>query len=162
MTFDEEWAGLVSAAKERQQAVGVRLNQLDPGPGGPSGGSQHDLVVKQDDLGAVGHEAFRLHSELRKRADIAGAGSGKGESGSTALAAKELSGRNLTMGAELYTTLSVWTSQVKTVLQMCAHISNHLDYSKKSHAADDAAIAASLRNRDGTAVPVSEISKYVK
>ncbi|MFZ4268812.1 hypothetical protein ACOZFM_24335 [Streptomyces arboris] len=162
MAFAEEWAGLVSAAKERQRTVGMRLNQLDPGPGGPSGGPQPDLVVNQDDLGAVGHEAFRLHSELRKRADIAGAGSGKGESGSTALAAKELSGRNLTMGGELYTTLSVWTSQVNTVLQMCAHISNHLDYSKKSHVDEDRAIAATMRNRDGTAVPVSEISTYVK
>lgn len=118
------------------------------------------MVVNQDDLGAVGHEAFRLHSELRKRADIAG--SGKGESGPTALAAKELSGRNLTMGGELYTTLSVWTSQANTVVQMCAHISNHLDYSKKSHVDEDRAIAATMRNRDGTAVPVSEISTYVK
>lgn len=162
MTFNEEWAGLVSAAKERQQPVGVRLNQLEPGSGSSSGGSQHDLVVTQDDLGAVGHEAFRLHGELRKKADIAGAGGDKGGSGSTALAAKELSDRNLTMGGELYTTLSVWDSQIKTVLQMCAHISNHLDYSKKSHANEDEAIAASLRHRDGTAVSVSEISKYVK
>ncbi|MFF8191086.1 hypothetical protein ACF05L_09450 [Streptomyces bobili] len=45
---------------------------------------------------------------------------------------------------------------------MCAHISNHLDYSKKLHANDDAAIAAALRGRDGTAMPVSEISTYVR
>jgi hypothetical protein len=159
MTFNEEWAGLVSAAKERQ-TVGTQLNQLEPGTG--SGGSNHDLVVTQDDLGAVGHEAFRLHDQLHKKADIAGADGDKGGAGSTAQAAKELSDRNLTMGAELLTTLSVWDSQVKTVRQMCAHISNHLDYSKKSHAENDRAIEAALRHRNGTAVSVSEISKYVK
>ncbi|WP_405384448.1 hypothetical protein [Streptomyces milbemycinicus] len=76
--------------------------------------------------------------------------------------AKALSDHNFTMGEELSTTVSVWTSQVKTMLQMCAHISNHLDYSKKSHANDDELIAASFRNRDGSAVSVSEISKMVK
>ncbi|MGK5631460.1 hypothetical protein [Streptomyces sp. URMC 123] len=159
MTFTSEWAALMSAAKEPGQSTGTRLNQLDPASGG---GSNQDLVVTQDDLGAVGHEAFLLHERLRKAADIAGAGSDKSGAGSTAQAAKECSDRNLTMGGELYTTLSTWDSQVKTVLQMCAHISNHLDYSRKAHAADDKAIAATLRHRDGSAVSVSEISKYVK
>ncbi|MGY0058414.1 hypothetical protein ACWY4P_17980 [Streptomyces sp. LZ34] len=159
MTFDSEWAELVSAAREKQ-SVGMRLNKAEPGAGGS--GANHDLVVHQDDLGAVGHEAFEVHGMLHKKADIAGAGIDKSGAGSTAQAAKELSTRQLTMGDELYTTLEVWTTQVKTVLQMCAHISNHLDYSKKAHAKDDAEIAASLRQRDGSAVSVSEISKYVK
>jgi len=102
MTFDEEWAGLVSTAEERHQA-GMRLNQAEPGPGG----SNHDLVVTQDDLGAVGNEAFRLHGRLHKGADISGAGSDRSGVGSTAQAAKELSSRNMTMGGELSTTLSV-------------------------------------------------------
>ncbi|GAA2342566.1 hypothetical protein [Streptomyces cuspidosporus] len=159
MTFDSEWAELVSAAKE-QQSVGMRLNRAEPGSGGS--GKDHDLVVHQDDLGAVGHEAFELHGVLRKKADIAGAGIDKSGAGSTAQAAKEMSGHRLTMGDELYTTLEVWGTQVKTVLQMCAHISNHLDYSKKAHAKDDEEIAASLRHRNGAAVSVSEIAKYVK
>ncbi|WNO71524.1 hypothetical protein OHA05_29160 [Streptomyces sp. NBC_00306] len=121
-----------------------------------------DLVVHQDDLGLVGNEAFRVHGELRKGADVAGAGAGSDGVGSTARAAAELTARNFSAGGELLITLEVWESQVKTVLQMYAHISNHLDFSKKSHARDEAEIAASLRGRDGTAVPVSEISKYVK
>lgn len=123
-----------------------------------------DLVVTQDDLGAVGHEAFVLHDRLRKGVDLAGAGAGAGKSGegSTARAARELSARNLDSGGELYNTLSVWTSQVKTVLQMCAHVSNHLDYSKKSHASDDAQIESVIRDRAGAALPVSEISKLVR
>ncbi|MFG2877788.1 hypothetical protein ACGFYU_22785 [Streptomyces sp. NPDC048337] len=133
MTFDKEWADAKAATS----------------------GSSPDLVVTQDDLGAVGHEAFILHDQLRKKTDIAG-------SGATARTATEFSSRNLTMGSELSVTLSTWDSQVKTVLQMYAHISNHLDYSKKSHANNDEAIAASLRHRNGSAMSVSEIQGYVK
>ncbi|GGW86593.1 hypothetical protein GCM10010350_83720 [Streptomyces galilaeus] len=161
MTFGDEWAQLVSQARQRQSA-GMRLNQLEPGSGGTGGGADMDLVVTQDDLGAVGHEAFLLHGELHEKADIVGTGADRNGEGSTARAARECTDRNLAMGGELYTTLSVWDSQVKTVLQMCAHISNHLDFSKKLHANDDAAIAADLRGRDGTAVPVSAISSYVR
>lgn len=148
MTFDQEWAGLMSEAKERQSA-GMRLNTGETPPGTPGAGSPYGLVVTQDDLGAVGNQAFLLHAELRKKADIAGAGSDAGGTGSTAQAAKELSAHNMTMGGELSTTLSVWDSQVKTVLQMCAHISTHLNYSKKPHAKDDELIEASML---GTAV----------
>ncbi|WP_405790607.1 hypothetical protein OG753_28165 [Streptomyces sp. NBC_00029] len=136
MTFDEEWA----AAKQSTATTG---------------GSSYDLVVTQDDLGAVGHEAFVIHRELRKKSDIAG-------TGASGRAAAECSARNLAMGSELSVTLSTWDSQVKTVLQMYAHISNHLDYSKKSHANNDEAIAASMRHRDGSAMSASEIQRYVK
>ncbi|MER7729589.1 hypothetical protein ABTX80_01770 [Streptomyces erythrochromogenes] len=136
MTFDEEWA----AAKR---------NAATPG------GASYDLVIMQDDLGAVGHEAFVVHGELRKKSDIAG-------TGATSRAAAECSAKNLAMGSELTATLSTWDSQVKTVLQMYAHISNHLDHSKQAHARDDEAIAASLRHRDGSAMSVAEIQRYVK
>jgi hypothetical protein len=155
MSFDEEWAQLKSGAGE-SGPVGTATNSAGSAAGGTG------LVVRQDDLGAVGSAAFRLHGELRRRTDLAGTGADSAGAGTTSRAATELQNRNLTSGAELHTTLEVWTSQVKTVLQMCAHISNHLDYSKKQHANDDAGIAASLRRRDGTAVPVSEIAKFVK
>jgi hypothetical protein len=160
MAFDEEWRQLVAGAKDRQVA-GTQLNSAHAGPGadGPSGG---DLVVQQDDLGAVGNEAYTLHGGLHKKADIAGSGADKDGAGSTARAARELSQRSFTSGDALTLALDVWGSQVKTVLQMCAHISNHLDYSKKAHAKDEAEIAASFKHRDGSAVSVSELSKYVK
>ncbi|MEU7243722.1 hypothetical protein [Streptomyces sparsogenes] len=164
MSFDSEWSQLKADAAG-QQSAHTRLNQLAAaggGGGGEDGGRASDLVVHQDDLGAVGHEAFVLHGKLRKAADIAGAGADKEGVGSSMQSAKALSDHNFTMGEELSTTVSVWTSQVKTVLQMCAHISNHLDYSKKSHANDDELIAAAFRNRDGSAVSVSEISEMVK
>ncbi|MFJ3996993.1 hypothetical protein [Streptomyces parvus] len=118
--------------------------------------------MHQDDLGAVGSEAFRVRGELRKRTNLAGAGADKAGAGTTARAAAELQSRNLSAGGELYTTLEVRTSQVKPVLEMCAHISNHPDYSKKSAANDEGEIAATLRGRNGSAVPVSELQKYVK
>ncbi|MGW5343670.1 hypothetical protein [Streptomyces sp. NPDC004050] len=136
MTFDEEWA----AAKQSAATAG---------------GTSYDLVVTQDDLGAVGHEAFVVHGELRKKSDVAG-------TGATGRAAAECSAKHLAIGSELSVTLSTWDSQVKTVLQMYAHISNHLDYSQQAHARDDEAIAASLRHRDGSAMSVSEIQRYVK
>ncbi|MFD0317622.1 hypothetical protein [Streptomyces flavalbus] len=119
-----------------------------------------DLVVRQDDLGAVGHEAFVLHGDLVKKVDIAGAGMNSDHAGSTHQAAAALSRSNFRMGDELMTTLSVWESQVKAVRQPCAHISNHLDFSKKPHANDDTEIAAEIAQRDGSALPASELGKY--
>nr|WP_065848854.1 hypothetical protein [Streptomyces mutomycini] len=159
MTFEDEWAQLTSDARDRRSAQ-MRLNAAGTTPS--RSGTHGDLVVHQDDLGAVGNEAFRVHGALQKSADIAGAGMDKSGAGTTARAAAELKSRNFDLGTELYSTLEVWTSQVKTVLQMCAHISNHLDYSKKSHTKDEAEVLAALTRRDGSAVPVSELLKYVK
>ncbi|WP_374983409.1 hypothetical protein [Streptomyces fradiae] len=161
MAFEDEWTQLKADAREQRSAK-LSLDSTGKPPGGATG-ADADLVVQQDDLGAVGSEAYRLHGEVQRRADLATAGSDdRGDAGTTARAAAELRSRNFSSGDELYTTLEVWHSQVKTVLQMCAHISNHLDYSKKSHAREDAEIAASFRRRDGSAVPVSELLKYVK
>lgn len=151
----EEWERAKAAASEGQ-AARMQLNQA--GPGGTGG---LDLVVYQDDLGAVGHEAFVLHGELKKRADIAGAGVDKNGSGTSMRAAAELKSRGLGLGSELELTVEVWTSQVKHVLQACAHISNHLDYSKKLYAREDAKIAAEVRSRTGT-LPVSVLNGYFK
>ncbi len=151
----EEWERAKAAASEGQ-ASRMQLNQT-----GPGGAGDLDLVVYQDDLGAVGHEAFVLHGELKKRADIAGAGVDKNGSGSTMRAAAELKSHDLGLGPELESTVEVWTSQVKHVLQACAHISNHLDYSKKRHVEEDAKIVAEIRGRTG-ALPVSALNDYFK
>jgi len=151
----EEWEKAKAAAAESRTAP-MRLNQA--GSGGADG---LDLVVHQDDLGAVGHEAFVLHGELKKRADIAGAGADKNGSGSTMRAAAELKSHGLGLGPELESTVEIWSSQVKHVLQACAHISNHLDYSKKLYAQEDAKIAAEIHGRTGT-LPVSALNDYFK
>ncbi|MEU9160670.1 hypothetical protein AB0D29_10440 [Streptomyces sp. NPDC048424] len=152
----DEWERAKTAARDDRE-VTTRLNQA------PAAGSAEDgdLVVNQDDLGAVGHEAAILHGELKKRADIAGAGIDQNGAGSTMRAAAALKSRNLALGAELELTVEVWTSQVKYVLQACAHISNHLDYSKKLHAQEDARIAAELKGRTGPP-SVSALNDYFK
>ncbi|WP_409471627.1 hypothetical protein [Streptomyces sp. HC307] len=151
----EEWEQLKAGAAERRSTQ-MQLNQLSADGGGGGG----ELVANQDDLGAVGHDAFLLYNDLSKDTDIAGAGMNKDGAGSTMQAAASLKSHGFEMGGALELTVEVWTSQAKTVLQACAHISNHLDYSKKRHAADDADIAALVRRRDGSAITVSEISKY--
>ncbi|MEU0337297.1 hypothetical protein ABZ261_28860, partial [Streptomyces sp. NPDC006193] len=65
-------------------------------------------------------------------------------------------------GSALEQTVETWTSQVKAVLQACAHISDHLDYSQKLHAEDDAKIGAVLRGSGGSAVSVSQLNEYFK
>ncbi|MEW1872474.1 hypothetical protein AB0420_31000 [Streptomyces caelestis] len=155
----DEWEQLKAQAVDRQSPH-MQVNQAPAQ--GPGAGGKPDLVVQQDDLGAVGHDAFVLHGDLVKKVDIAGSGMNSGHAGSTHQAASALSKSNFTMGDELMRTLTVWESQVKAVRQACAHISNHLDFSKKRHAADDAEIAAVVRNRNGSAVPVSELGKYFK
>ncbi|GAB7104133.1 hypothetical protein JCM4814A_24470 [Streptomyces phaeofaciens JCM 4814] len=153
----EEWERLKADAAGND-ATRMRLNQLPADPGGGSG----DLVVNQDDLGAVGHDAHLLYEELRDGADIAGAGANKEGAGSSSQAASALKSHGFTCGGALETTVEIWTSQLKTVLQACAHISDHLDFTKKLHANEDAKIGAVILDSGGAALPVSEISKYFK
>lgn len=85
MTFDDEWAQLKADAQDRRSTQ-MSLNTAGPESGSAASGANSDLVVHQDDLGAVGNEAFRVHGELQKRADIAGAGIDKAGAGTTARA----------------------------------------------------------------------------
>ncbi|MQY12456.1 hypothetical protein SRB5_25900 [Streptomyces sp. RB5] len=158
MSFEKEWADLKSNARA------MRLDQAACDSRGPGSGRRPDLVVCQDDLGKVGNEAYELHGRLRRQADIrsAGGGPGKDGAGSTDQAVSELRGHNFSMGEELSDALTVWGGQVRTLLQMCAHISNHLDFTTKAHAEDEAEVAASMRHRDGSALSASEISRMVE
>ncbi|WP_101257708.1 hypothetical protein [Streptomyces barkulensis] len=151
MSFDEEWAALVAKASERSGA-GTRLNEVaDPGGGGGGG---HDLSAVQDELGAIGHDAYVLFGRLRKDGDLARESSDG--------AATALKNANFTLGEELGLTVGVWDSQLRTLLQSCAHISNHLDYSANSYTKQDKEIEAQMRHRDGSAMSVSEIEHYCK
>ncbi|HZG05121.1 MAG TPA: hypothetical protein VE546_16385, partial [Streptomyces sp.] len=69
---------------------------------------------------------------------------------------------NFTLGEELGIAVGVWESQLKTLLQSCAHISNHLDYSAKSYTEQDKEIEAQMRHRSGAAMSVSEIERFYK
>jgi hypothetical protein len=157
----EEWEQLKATATERRSA-NMQLNHAAPVGGGGAGAGEGDLVVHQDELGAVGHDAFMLHDKLGKQSDIAGAGMDKQGAGSTMQAAATLKSHNFATGSLLELAVEMWTTQSKSLLQACAHISNHLDYTKKLHAHDDARIGAELRSRDGSAVSVSRLNDYFK
>ncbi|WP_432247890.1 hypothetical protein ACRAR1_08565 [Streptomyces sanyensis] len=136
----DEWEQVKSDAAGRQSAR-MRLNRLDGGPGA----SAADLVVNRDDLGAVGHEAFLLHGRLSK--------DGHHARPATFTAANALTLANFTSGAQLMSVHDRWNSQVRTLLDACARISDHLDYSASAHADDDADIGGNL-------LSVSKIDGY--
>ncbi|MEU9231329.1 hypothetical protein [Streptomyces subrutilus] len=140
MSFDEEW----SAARATAAAnVSMRLNQapVDPGGGGAGG-----LDLNQDHIGAIGSEAFKLHSRLQT--------DGKHAATSTAEAAGALTKENFASGAALLKANTLWESQVKTLVAACANISNGLNYSLSSHAKDEEQLHADLT--------ASAINSYLK
>ncbi|MGP3686374.1 hypothetical protein ACTVZO_16990 [Streptomyces sp. IBSNAI002] len=129
MSFDEEW----SAARATAAAnVSMRLNQVPVDPGGGGGGGGLDL--NQDHIGAIGSEAYKLHSRLQT--------DGKHAATSTAEAAGALTKENFASGAALSKASTVWESQVKTLVAACANISNGLNYSLSSHAKDEEQLRA--------------------
>ncbi|UYQ62370.1 hypothetical protein [Streptomyces peucetius] len=116
----------------------------------PEAGARHgaaELKVNTDELGAVGHDAYVLRGRLTRDGDHARA--------STFDAAIALTNGNFASGAELLKMHDRWNTQLRTLLDACAQISNHLDYSKAAHAKDDADIGGNL-------TAVSKISEYFK
>ncbi|MFD9034587.1 hypothetical protein ACFVZW_26135 [Streptomyces sp. NPDC059567] len=141
MSFEKEWA---SARTHAQADVSMRLNQVPPEPGG--GGGNADLGVDQDKLGVIGSAAFALHGRLVKDGNHARA--------NTVEAATSLSSHGFLTGAAMATVQETWSSQLSTLLDACANISNHLDYSAASHAKEEADIQAALA--------ASQINEYLK
>ncbi|MFJ8753383.1 hypothetical protein ACIREO_29230 [Streptomyces sp. NPDC102441] len=144
MTFNEEWAGLCDAAAARRSAM--QINSV-PAEGGGSGGRAGDLVVNQDDLGAVGNDAYGVRVRLSKDGDHARP--------STFDAAIALTNGNFTSGSALLKVHDRWNTHMRTLLDSCAHISNHLDYTKSVHSKDDVQIGGDL-------VPISKLREYLK
>ncbi|MFI8321856.1 hypothetical protein [Streptomyces sp. NPDC085529] len=141
MSWDE-WEQLKTGTAQRQE-TGVRLNGLD-GNAGTTAGSG-DLVVNRDDLGAIGHEAYLLYGRLSRDGDHARP--------ATFDASIALTNGNFTSGSELLKVHDRWNSQLRTLLDACARISNHLDYTKSTHAKDDADIGGDL-------LSTSKINEY--
>ncbi|MEU9675332.1 MULTISPECIES: hypothetical protein [Streptomyces] len=152
MSFEQEWGELKAAAA-------MRLNQAGGTDGsGPKG--LVDLVVKDDELGGIGHAAFGLFNKLEP--------TGKHAKTASETASKGLTGDGFTTGAAFTEVIGTWEKQVKSLLQACAHISNHLDYTKKSRKADDEWIETQLHSIGpaapgaDTAVPVSQLNRYFR
>ncbi|MFI1142442.1 hypothetical protein [Streptomyces sp. NPDC020780] len=144
MTFDAEWAALRA---ESTQRVDMRLNSIPAEGGGSSGPVNADLAVNQDNLGAIGHDAYALRTRLSKDGDHARP--------ATFDAAIALTNGNFSSGSALLKVHDRWNTHMKTLLDACAQISNHLDYSKAAHAKDDVQIGGDL-------LSVSKLNEYLK
>ncbi|MFI5986453.1 hypothetical protein ACIBEA_37035 [Streptomyces sp. NPDC051555] len=132
MSFEQEWSSARAA---------VRLNHVPGSPGGPA-----DLRIANDDLGAVGSDAYALHERLSRDGDHARA--------ATFEASIALTNHNFTSGAALLKVHDRWSSQLKVLVAACANISNHLDYTVASHDKEEADLVATL-----SASKVSELLK---
>lgn len=138
----DEWEQLKGDAVER--SAQMQLNEA-PAPGGVAAGSG-DLVVRDDELGKLGNLAYELREAFRVDSDIARP--------STFTASVDLFNDGLDMGSALTELHDAWNSQTATLKDACAHISNHLDFSRAQHSKDEADI--------GTSLSVSKLNDYIK
>ncbi|MGW1143527.1 hypothetical protein ACWD6I_00400 [Streptomyces sp. NPDC002454] len=142
MSFDEEWAELRAAAAQR---AAMRLNSAAAQGGG--GGGTSDLVVNRDDLGRIGNDAYDLRTRLSKDGDHA--------STTTFDAAIALTNGEFASGSALLKVHDRWNTHVKTLLDACSQISNHLDYTKALHSKDDVKIGGEMTS-------ISKLTEYLK
>ncbi|MFH9737586.1 hypothetical protein ACH4MA_07835 [Streptomyces roseolus] len=123
----DEWERLKSSAAG-QDSGRMQLNGLPPedrpNAGSPSGGF---LKVSQQDLAAIGNEAFKLYNRLWKEARVTSMDS----------AASDLSGQGFALGAALSHVSTRWDRQLGSVMDACALISNHMDFTQNAHAGDE-------------------------
>jgi hypothetical protein len=140
LSFDNEWA---SVRGDAAQNVSMQLNHVDDAGGG-SGSSAADLSVNEDHLGAIGSAAYDLHTRLT--------GDGNTAEASTSDAATMMKMYGFRTGGALTTVHDNWKSQVETLLDACADISNHLNYTAASHAKEEKSLK--------TAFTASQISQF--
>ncbi|MFF0159545.1 hypothetical protein ACFYRY_18715 [Streptomyces sp. NPDC005263] len=137
----EEWDQLKAQAAERQSAH-MQLNQLDPGDGGryvrPSG--YGDLKVKNESLTKISKSAHDLYNQLWDKARVAVAPSDS--------AASDLSKQGFELGAGLQHVSNRWDEQLKSLMDACAQISNHLQVTKKLHSGDENFIERQMSSID--------------
>ncbi|MCX5199620.1 hypothetical protein OOK31_38070 [Streptomyces sp. NBC_00249] len=130
MSFDEEW----SAA--RAAAAAARVTAAP---------AAKDLELNQDHIGAIGSEAYELHSRLQADARHAAT--------ATSEAAAALAKEGFASGAALATAQARWEGQVKTLVAACAQISNGLNYSLSSHRKEEQRLYAEFTS--------SKIAEYL-
>ncbi|WP_309246885.1 hypothetical protein [Streptomyces somaliensis] len=83
--------------------------------------------MTQTDLAAIGDEAFKLYTRLWKEARVA----------STDDAGTSLSTQGFTLGGALKHVSTRWEKQLNSLMDACALISNHMDFTKNAHQGDE-------------------------
>jgi hypothetical protein len=131
----EEWEHLKREAADRR-STGMQLNQLPADGGGGGAQPGGDLMVNQQDLAAIGDKAFDLWDALGNH--------GRDAWSSSQSAASDLKGQGFSLGDGLDHVQERWERQLTTLLDACAHISNHLEFTKRVHRGDEHYIAGQL------------------
>ncbi|MER7051138.1 MULTISPECIES: hypothetical protein [unclassified Streptomyces] len=145
----DEWERVKSEAAQGQSAH-MQLNQAPANVGGDT--APGDLVVHDDELGKLGNMAYDLLSQVSTDGDLARP--------STFTASNSLFNDGLDMGAALLEVHDGWNTQLGTLKQACAHISNHLDFTRAQHSKDEAYVEAGMRNAAGDLLTPSRINDY--
>ncbi|MBV2353577.1 hypothetical protein KUM39_04255 [Streptomyces sp. J2-1] len=143
MSWDE-WEQLKADAVTRGQDAGTRIH-LDQLPGDLGGGAgtpaqTGDLRVEQTDLTKIGGAAHTLYNQLWDRGRLSNTG--------VDAAAGDLTRQGFALGAGLRHVSDKWDTQLKSLLDACAQISNHMQVTKKIHAGDEAYIARRMSGID--------------
>jgi hypothetical protein len=139
----DEWEQLKAQAAERRSAQ-MQLNQLDPGDGPPGIAGRPsrygDLKVPNASLTKISKSAHALYNELWDKARVVAPTSGS--------AAGDLSNQGFALGAGLQHVSNRWEQQLKSLMDACAQITNHLQVSKRIHAGDDHYIRRQMSSID--------------
>lgn len=136
-----EWEQLKSAAAERH-GTSMQLNHLPDGGDGKAltSNTQGDLKVSQQHLAKIGDQAFELYNQLLR--------GGKVAQDSTDGAATDFSTQGFELGDALSHVSVKWDSSLNDLLDACAQISNHMDFTKKAHAGDEVFIQRRVSSID--------------
>ncbi|MGW5368169.1 hypothetical protein ACWER6_07630 [Streptomyces sp. NPDC004009] len=129
-----EWEQLKARAADRH-STRMQLNQYPADQGG-GGSTRGDLVANHKDLEAVGKAAHDLFDDFTAYSGHARAASEAASGG--------LKGDGFALGGALEHVTQRWSEQTRTLLDACAHISNHLRCTRNQHAADESYIAGAV------------------
>ncbi|MFD9216283.1 hypothetical protein ACFVY9_24925 [Streptomyces sp. NPDC059544] len=122
----DEWEQLKAAAADRQPDR-MQINGLPPEDRPNAGNPQGDLKVSQTDLAKIGDEAFKLYNRLWKDARVTGTDS----------CGADLDAQGFALGKALQHVSTRWDKQLGSVMDACALISNHMDFTKNAHQGDE-------------------------
>ncbi|MFG2782657.1 hypothetical protein ACGFY7_33065 [Streptomyces prunicolor] len=136
----DEWEQL----KAKHAPVGTQLNSVPDGGGtyGPyvTPSETGDLKVGHDDLVKIGKSSHGLYNQLWDKARIS--------IPSSDTAAGNLSKQGFALGGGLRHVSDRWGEQLKSLMDACAQISNHMQTTKKVHAGDEHYIQRQMSSID--------------
>ncbi|MGX5187882.1 hypothetical protein ACWKT5_35505 [Streptomyces avermitilis] len=139
----DEWEQLKTHAAERQSAR-MQLNGADGGQNGygpfAPASKTGDLAVGHDDLVKIGKNAHKLYDHLWDQARVAVP--------SSDTAAGDLSKQGFALGAGLKHVSDRWDEQLKSLMDACAQISNHMQVTRKVHSGDESYIQRQMSSID--------------